>query len=254
MNDAIGRVLGLIPARSGSKGVPRKNLKLLWGKPLLEYTAEAAHASSRLSRVILSTEDEEIAEAGRRCGLEVPFLRPVELARDKTPMLPVAQHALRTLEAEGDTFDALCLLQPTNPLRRPEDIDQCIELLGRNDVDAVVTVLPVPDEYNPHWVYFSDADGLLRLSTGESTPISRRQELPPALHRDGSVYVTRRNVLMEENSFYGSRLIGYRMDPERSVNIDSLEDWERAVVMLERIRNKRKEEIKRQKAKGKRQK
>jgi CMP-N-acetylneuraminic acid synthetase len=113
------RVLGLIPARAGSKGVPRKNLKLLCGKPLLEYTAEAALAASRLSRVILSTEDEEIAEAGRRCGLEVPFLRPSELAADESPMLPVAQHAMGRLESAGDRFDALCLLQPTNPLRRP---------------------------------------------------------------------------------------------------------------------------------------
>ena len=228
------RVLGLIPARGGSKGVPRKNLKLLRGRPLLEYTAEAAFGASRLSRVILSTEDEEIAEAGRRCGLEVPFLRPAELASDVAPMLPVVQHALRTLEAAGDRFDALCLLQPTSPLRRPAEIDACIDLLWRGDADTVFTVLPVPAEYNPHWVFFKSADGSLRLGTGESEIISRRQDLPVALHREGSVYVTRREVILERNSLYGPRLLGYPMDPARSVNIDTPEDWERAAALLEK--------------------
>lgn len=226
------RVLGLIPARGGSKGVPRKNIKSLCGRPLLAYTAEAALASRRLSRVILSTEDEEIAEVGRSCGLEIPFLRPIELARDETPMLPVAQHAVRSLEERGDHFDAICLLQPTNPLRSPDDIDACIELLEGSDADAIVTTLQVPNEYNPHWVYFRDEQGCLHLSTGEDSPIPRRQELPPAFHREGSVYVTRRETLMERNSFYGARLLGYEMAPNRSVNIDTPEDWLRAERLI----------------------
>jgi CMP-N,N'-diacetyllegionaminic acid synthase len=226
------RVLGLIPARGGSKGVPRKNIKLLCGKPLLAYTAEAALNSKRLSRVILSTDDEEIAAVGRACGLEVPFLRPAELAQDSTPTLPVAQHAVRMLEEAGDWFDALCLLQPTNPLRRSEEIDACIELLETSDADAVATILPVPAEYNPHWVYFQDEGGLLRLSTGEDVPIPRRQSLPPAFHREGSVYVVRRNVLMEGNSFYGSRFKGLPLDPARSANIDTPEDWQHAEKLL----------------------
>ncbi|HET9530019.1 MAG TPA: acylneuraminate cytidylyltransferase family protein [Blastocatellia bacterium] len=231
MTDSF-RVLGLIPARGGSKGVPRKNIKLLCGKPLLEYTAQAALASRLLSRVILSTEDEEIAEAGRRCGLEVPFLRPQELAADDTPMLPVIEHAVRWVEERGERFDAICLLQPTNPLRRAEEIDGCIELLIGTGADSVVTVLPVPAEYNPHWVYFQTEEGTLYLSTGEASPISRRQDLPPAFHREGSVYVTRRDVLMETGSLYGRRLVGYRLDPAGSVNIDTVEDWQRAALML----------------------
>lgn len=226
------RVLGLIPARGGSQGVPRKNIKLLAGRPLLWYTAQAALAAQRLARTILSTDDEEIAEVGRRCGVEVPFLRPAELARNDTPTLPVAQHAVRTLEADGDRFDALCLLQPTNPLRRAADIDACIELLEASDADAVATVLPVPSEFNPHWVYFRDEDGLLRLSTGEATPLPRRQELPPAFHREGSVYVVRRDVLMEGNSFYGRRFRGHVLDLGASVNIDTPEDWQRAEALL----------------------
>ena len=112
-------VVGIVPARGGSKGIPRKNIAPLLGKPLLAYTAEAALAARRLARVILSTDDDEIAEVGRRCGLEVLFMRPPELARDDTPMLPVVQHAVRWLEERGDRYDAVCLLQPTNPLRRP---------------------------------------------------------------------------------------------------------------------------------------
>ncbi|MCI0730285.1 MAG: acylneuraminate cytidylyltransferase family protein, partial [Chloroflexi bacterium] len=142
------RVLGLIPARGGSKGVPRKNIRLLCGKPLLQYTAESALAARRLSRVILSTEDEEIAEVGRRCGLDVPFLRPAELAQDDTAALPVVQHALRWLEAQGEWFDAICFLQPTCPLRRAEDIDACITLLEERNADTVVSVLAVPLQYN----------------------------------------------------------------------------------------------------------
>ncbi|MCM3874396.1 MAG: acylneuraminate cytidylyltransferase family protein [Pyrinomonadaceae bacterium] len=226
------KVLGLIPARSGSKGVPGKNTRMLCGKPLLQYTAEAALDARLLSRLILSTESEEIAAVGRSCGLEVPFMRPLELAEDDTPMLPVVQHALRWIESQGERFDAVCLLQPTNPLRRSEDIDACIELLDTTGADAVVTIKAVPPEHNPHWVYFQNGSDFLRLSTGEDAPVSRRQDLPPAFHREGSVYVTRRDVLMETNSLYGKRLAGHLIEAESTVNIDSLQDWTRAEKLL----------------------
>lgn len=220
------RVLGVVTARGGSKGIPGKNVRPLGGRPLLAWTAEAALAARRLSRVVLTTDDERIAEVGRGCGLEVPFLRPADLARDDTPTLPVLQHAVAELEKAGDRFDAVCLLQPTSPFRRPGDIDGCIELLASAGLDAVVSVLPVPPEHNPHWVYFRDGEGLLRLATGEEQPIPRRQELPPAFHRDGAVYVTRRDVLME-GSLYGRRLGGFLAD-SRSVNLDTPADWELA--------------------------
>ncbi|MBI1760321.1 MAG: acylneuraminate cytidylyltransferase family protein [Acidobacteria bacterium] len=225
------RVLGLIPARGGSKGVPRKNIKLLNGQPLLAYTSAAALAARRLTRVILSTDDPEIAEVGRACGLDVPFMRPAELAQDHTPTLPVVQHALRWLEERGEHYDAVCLLQPTSPLRRASDIDACIELLAERRADAVVTILPVPLEYNPHWVYFQDNEGALHLSTGETIPIPRRQDLPPAFHREGSIYVTRRSVIMEQDSFYGKYLLGYPVDPQFCVNIDDQKDWARAEAL-----------------------
>lgn len=230
------RVLGVIPARGGSKGIPRKNLRLLAGRPLLAYTVDAARGARLLSRTILSTDDPEIAALGRACGIEVPFLRPPELATDAAATLGVVQHAVIELEADaGDPFDAVCLLQPTSPLRRSEEIDACIRLLFESDADGVVSVLPVPVEYNPHWVYFAGADGVLRLSTGEPTPIPRRQDLPPAFHRDGAVYVTRRTVLMNQGSLYGARVIGYATDPGRSVNIDTLADLERAERLLQEL-------------------
>jgi CMP-N-acetylneuraminic acid synthetase len=225
-------VVGLVPARGGSKGVRRKNIRRLGGKPLLEYTAESARAARLLARVILSTEDEEIAEVGRRSGLEVPFLRPVDLAGDETPMLPVVQHALHWLEERGERFDAVCLLQPTSPFRRPQDIDACIALLAEKNADAVVSVSPVPVAYNPHWVYFRCEDGSLRLATGEAAPIARRQDLPQAFHREGSVYVVRREVVLQQDSLYGRFLVGYEIDSWRSVNIDSPADWERAERLL----------------------
>lgn len=226
------RVLGIIPARGGSKSVPRKNIRLLAGKPLLQYTAEVALAATRLSRVILSTDDSEIAACGKAVGLDVPFLRPPELAQDDTPTLPVLQHAVRELERAGFCYEAVCLLQPTAPLRRSDDIDACIALLSQTGADSVLTVLPVPHEHNPHWVYFQDADGFLKLSTGEPAPIPRRQLLPPAFHREGSVYVVRRDVLMERHSLYGDKVVGYPMDPNRSVNIDTVADWGRAEALL----------------------
>jgi CMP-N,N'-diacetyllegionaminic acid synthase len=226
------RVLGIVTARGGSKGIPRKNIALLVNKPLLAYTAEAALAARRLTRVVLSTDDEEIARVGRDYGLEVPFLRPSELARDDTPSLPVVQHAVKWFEERNECFEGVCLLQPTHPFRRPEHIDGCIELLETSGADAVISVLPVPHQYNPHWVYMLNPQGFLQLSTGEEAPIPRRQHLPRAYHREGSVYVTRRDILMEHNSLYGKRLVGYPLASGSCINLDTPQDWEQAEQAL----------------------
>ena len=229
------KTLGIITARGGSKGVPRKNIAPLLGRPLLAYTAEAALASLRLTRVLLSTDDDEIADVGRACGLSVPFRRPADLSRDDTPTLPVLQHAVSWVEQQGERYDAICLLQPTNPFRGPEDIDACVELLESSNADTVVTILPVPTEYNPHWVYEKDQEGHLRLVTGERSPLPRRQDLPQAFHREGSVYVIRRDVLMKQNSLYGARLVGYLMHASRSVNIDQPGDMARAEELAAKL-------------------
>ena len=227
------KVLGLIPARGGSKGVPRKNIKLLGGRPLLQYTAESALAARRLTKVVLSTEDKEIAAVARACGLQVPFMRPVSLASDDTPTLLVVQHALRWFDDLGEHYDAVCILQPTSPFRPTGMIDACIEMFENRNADSVFTVLPVPAEYNPHWVFFRNNDESLRLSTGEMNPIARRQLLPPAFYREGSVSVTATKVVLEQNSLFGRRVYGFLANPSESVNIDTLADWaaaERVIV------------------------
>ncbi len=217
--------------------MPRKNLALISGNSLLRYTAEAALASKKLSRVVLSTDDQEIAEEARACGIEVPFMRPAELARDETPTLPVLQHAVKQLESEGEIVDAVCILQPTHPFRTADDIDLCIELLEKHqDADSAMTIAPVPAEFNPHWTYFMDGEGSLRIATGEATPIPRRQELPPAYHREGSVYVTRRDVLMSQNSIYGTQVLGLAVDPVQRVNIDTMDDFLRAETLMKKLR------------------
>jgi len=226
------RVVGVVPARGGSKGIPRKNTRLLGGRPLLEHTAQSALAARRLSRIVLSTEDNEVADLGRRCGLEVPFMRPDDLAQDDTPSLAVVQHALRWLETRGDLYDAVCLLQPTTPFRSAGEIDACVTLLEESGADAVVTVRRVPLEFHPHWTYLLDAQGHLRLSTGQATPVPRRQDLPPAFHRDGSVYATRRDVVVDRNSLYGDRLVGYSVEDRPWVNIDTVSDWARAEELI----------------------
>lgn len=218
------KILGLIPARGGSKGVPRKNIKLLNGRPLLAYTADAALKSKKITRVILSTDDAEIAAVGRKCGLDVPFMRPAELANDTAGSFPVVRHALESLEKDGEFFDAVCLLQPTNPLRRSEDIDGCIALFAKMNADSVISILPVPHENNPRWVFWKCKDGKMRISTGEKEPIARRQDLPPAFRRDGSIYISSRETI-SNGSLYGENVIGYEIDARFSANIDTLEDW-----------------------------
>lgn len=225
-------ILGIIPARGGSKGVPRKNIRLLCGRPLLAYTAEAALAAKRLTRVVLSTDDEEIAHIGSLLGLEVPFLRPKELGSDSTPTLPVVEYTLKKMSESGETFDAVCLLQPTNPLRRAEDIDNCIRDFVESDADSVVSVRRVPAEHDPEWVYRRNAEGMLELASGKTEPPPRRQDLPEAFHRDGSIYLTRSDVVLKDKSLYGTRIRAYEMPREFSLNIDTWEDWKRAEDLL----------------------
>ena len=232
MNDQTRAVLGIIPARGGSKGIVRKNIRLLAGKPLIAYTASAALQSSLISSVVLSTDDPEIAEIGRSFGLESPFIRPAELARDTTPMFDVVLHALRSAQDQGKQFAAICLLQPTSPLRSSQTIDRCIAALWDPNVDSVMSVRPVPPEYNPHWVYFEQPNGLLKLSTGESEPIPARQLLPDAYHRDGSVFVARTEVVMKRNSLYGASTLGVISPESEACDLDSEEQWQALEMKL----------------------
>jgi CMP-N-acetylneuraminic acid synthetase len=215
------RVLGLVPARGGSKGIPRKNLQLLAGKTLLQWTAENARAARRLSRIILSTEDTEIAEAGRRHGLEVPFMRPSELAADDVPMLPVVQHALRFVEDQGDRFDAVCLLQPTNALRRAEDIDGAVALLETTGADSVISFVDAGKKQPARMKYIDAENRVIDPPFGEAFEGQRRQDLPRLYLREGSIYLTRRDVLMKHNSFKGKDCRAWIVPETRACDIDT---------------------------------
>ncbi|TWT98636.1 acylneuraminate cytidylyltransferase family protein [Stieleria varia] len=218
------KVLGVIPARGGSKGIPRKNLADVCGRPLIAWTIEQALAAESLDSVVLSTDDPEIADVGRRLGVEVPFLRPDELAQDSTPTIDVLVHLCQALQKDAKVYDAICLLQPTSPQRPGNLIDQCIERFSRSDADSLITVVRVPHQHNPHWVYWMNEGQSMELSTGGVEPIPRRQLLPDAFIRDGRVYLTKTQVIMQRRSLYGDHVVGFEAEP--GINIDTMQDLE----------------------------
>lgn len=235
----MSNVLGVIPARGGSRAIPRKNVAPLAGRPLLAYSCEAALQSRRLSRVILSTDDDEIAGVGRACGVEVPFRRPADLALPATPSLPVAQHAVRWLrDLEGWNADIVVLLQPTSPLRRARHIDEALESLEATGADTVVSVVAVPHRYSPYAIVRED-NGWLRDFWEGALPFDRfrRQDTPVLYARNGpAVLGARTNVLFDRQSFYGERVLPYVMREEDSVDIDSWFDLRLAEWLLSRRR------------------
>jgi CMP-N,N'-diacetyllegionaminic acid synthase len=231
------RILGIIPARVGSKGVPRKNIKLLGNKPLLQYTSDIALKSTLLTKVILSSDDDEIMRVGKQLGLEVPFKRPANLAADKTPTLPVINHALEYYRSLGEEFDAVCLLQVTSPFRTVSFLDDALQKFIKSNSDSLVSVQKVPHEYNPHWTFEVNTNGNLKMATGEKEIISRRQELPEAYHRDGSIYITKTTIIEDSNSLYGSEISFIESPKEFYVNIDTMEDWKTAELLLKKLNN-----------------
>ena len=221
------KILAIIPARGGSKGVPRKNIKLLGNMPLIEYTINAAKASTELTEIVVSTEDAEIAIAAEVCGCKPPFIRPAELSEDAATSISVVQHAIAFYEKQNVSFDAVCLLQPTTPFRAKGFIDQAIHKFKASGADSLVSVLPIPHEYNPHWAFEEGSNGFLQIATGESQIIPRRQELPKAFHRDGSIYITKTEIA-KAGSFYGKSIAYIESDANLYVNIDTMKDWEKA--------------------------
>jgi len=224
------KVLGVITARGGSKGLPGKNLRPLAGKPLIAHTIDTARESEAFDRVILSTDDDAIAAAGRSGGCDVPFMRPAALALDETPHLPVLQHAVQWL-ADHDRYtpDAVMILQPTSPLRRALDIRESIAMLERSGADSVVSVSEVPAHYNPMRILRIDGHGFASLFvTGEPVRrrINRRQDMPAAWMMNGAIYLFRTAVLYAaEPSLYGDRTAAYVMPAQFGISIDSLDDW-----------------------------
>lgn len=231
------RVLGLIPARGGSKGVPRKNIKNLAGKPLIQYTIEAAKEANFLTSIAVSSDDDAILEIALKLGVSQIIKRPKILASDTASSLDVVLHAVEFLKNKGKEYDAVCLLQPTTPFRADGLIDKAIEAFKKSEADSLVSVLPVPYEYNPHWVFEEDNKGNLRIATGEVEIIKRRQDLKPAYIRDGAIYITKTAVLLTKNSLYGNSIAYVTSDPERHINIDSMADWDQAEKLLKNQKN-----------------
>lgn len=223
----MSRVLGLLPARSGSKGLPGKNIRLLRGKPLLAYAAEAARDSGVVDRVVLSTDAEDIAEVGRLAGLDVPFLRPDWLAQDDTAMLPVITHAVDTLARDGWVADIIVLLQPTSPLRTGAHIRRSVELLQETTADSVVSVLELPRHLSPDYVMRLE-EGRLVPFLPEGQRVTRRQDARQAYVRDGTVYTFWRRTLVEKGSLYGDDCRPLVIPADESLTIDSPEDWAEA--------------------------
>lgn len=218
-------VFALIPARGGSKGIPRKNVRPIAGKPLIAWTIEAARAARDIDAVVVSTEDAEIADVARAWGAEVPFLRPVELAADETPGVDPVLHAIEMLPEH----DAVILLQPTSPLRTAADIDGLLALVAQAGAPSAVSVCE-PDSH-PSWMYRLDGDG--RLAPLLPVPAAvRRQDLPPVYSLNGAIYYARTAWLRERRGFVGPETIGYCMPADRSVDIDGPLDWRLAELLL----------------------
>jgi CMP-N,N'-diacetyllegionaminic acid synthase len=218
-------VLAVIPARSGSKGLPGKNIKDLGGLPLIGYAARAAGQVSQISDFVLSTEDDVIAAVGRRLGISVPFLRPHELATDQASSFDVVLHALETMERlRGQVYDAVLLLQPTCPFTQPAHIDAAIQLMQTGLWDFVGSVMEVIDDH-PAYMLCGEPGATFRRAFPELPETGRRQDLPKMYVRSGNIYLTSRSLLVRHRTLIGGRSTYIRVEREEAININDAYDW-----------------------------
>ncbi len=225
-------ILGLIPARGGSKGIPGKNLVSVSGKLLLQYTCEAAKASKMLTRVIVSTDDQQIADAAIKFGIEFPFLRPKELSEDSTPMIDVLLHVLAKLEKVNQEPDILVLLQPTSPLRNSQDIDDAVALLQKTGADTVVSVVEVPHQFVPSSLMRLEGEKLYPYSN-QSSPLLRQDKQRLYARNGPAILVLRTAFLKKAKNFYSGDTRALLMPRERSVDIDDAFDLRLAEMILQ---------------------
>ncbi|MEM6884971.1 MAG: acylneuraminate cytidylyltransferase family protein [Verrucomicrobiota bacterium] len=228
-------VLAIVPGRMGSKGVPKKNLLELGGKALLEIAVESALSSKLVTRVIVSTESEELARVGKEAGAQVPFIRPAELANDTASTWSVVQHALRELkELERYICDVTVILQPTTPFRTGAHIDAVISKLQEQGGAAALTVREV--DYSPYWMFQLKEGGHIDKLFDEGFKITRRQDAPVVYQPNGAVYAVRSDQI-EQPSFPWDDALGVPVSVEESLNIDHLWQYEFAKVIWEKNRN-----------------
>lgn len=235
------KILGIIPARGGSKGVPGKNIKMLAGKPLIAWTIQEAKKSSLLTRIIISTDDEDIARVAREYGAEVPFLRPKEISQDLSTDVDFLDHAVKTLEeSEGYIPDIIIRLPPTSPLRTANDIDTAIQkLLDTPEADSVRPIIEAPKHPFKFWKIQENAEFLEPFLSKEITGFNEphnlpRQVLPKVYMHTGAMDVLWLKTLTDQCSTSGHNVAYFFMPPERSVNIDSLLDFEVAELLMQK--------------------
>jgi len=219
-------ILGLIPARKGSKGITGKNIKMLGAKPLIQHTIESAIACEFLSTILVSSDCEDILQISSQFkGIETPFIRPDEISLDNTPTISVIKHAIEFYEKQQKTFDYVCLLQPTAPFRSKNLIHEAIVKIMETQADCLVTVSKIPDAYNPNWAFRMHGEDQLFRVLEEEKLVSCRQELTPAFYRNGQVYIIK-TELIRNGILLGGKLIGLICEP--GINLDTPADWKNA--------------------------
>lgn len=225
--------------------MPGKNIKPLLGKPLLAYSIEAAQSSGVFDRLIVSTEDEKIAEVARQYDCEVPFMRPKELAQDNTPHLPVIQHDVKWLkDNENYHPDYVMVLQPTSPLRQPFHMKDAVELIQKTGADSIMGVSEVPDNFTPTEVMRINEDGTLRLFNGNPVykRAVRRQDLLQCHASNGALYLFKTHLIFDKENpnQYGDKVVPYVIDKKYAVDINNHQDWveaEEALIKLQKEQN-----------------
>jgi len=221
--------LAIIPARSGSKGIPKKNIKIIGGKPLIQFTIEESLKSKYIDRVIVSTDDIEIAEISKKCGAEVPFIRPIELASDYSKTIDSLVHAIEKLKLMGSTYDYIVLLQPTQPLRRYWHIDEAIEKIVNLKGSSLVSVSEVKE--HPILIREINENGILKnLLRTEST--IRRQDFPKYYKVNGAIYINKIDEEFNNNTSLNDNKLPYIMDKKYDLDIDSPLDLEILKILL----------------------
>jgi CMP-N-acetylneuraminic acid synthetase len=231
-------ILGVITARGGSKGVPNKNIKLLDGKPLIAYTINGAKKSKFITDLIVSTDSEEIASICREHGAVVPFTQPAELAQDTSGHLEVMQYAVKFMEKQKNiTYNYAVIFQPTSPFRTVEDIDKTIEKIIEHDADSAFSMYEIEKSQHPIKVKKMEGDTVLPYCMEEQIG-THRQDFPVAYKRSGAVYVTKRDLLINDNKLFGEFNVGHIVPAERSIDIDSHFDWLKAEYMLGELKKK----------------
>lgn len=224
------RILTVIPARGGSKGLPGKNIRPLAGLPLLGHSIRCAKAAG-LDDVIVSTDSLEIAEVAKALGAEVPFIRPAELATDAAAMMPVMAHAVKTMEAAGLRHDAVLLLDPTSPGRLPEEIAAARAILSA-DSDAMGVMAVSRPHFNPYWVGVTAQAGALQPAFPHLAKAARRQDLPPFFRINGALYLWRREFILAGVHWSEVRMVPLEIPESRAFSIDTLEEFEMAEWLI----------------------